>query len=162
MRAIPGDGSLHQHVDVVRGDGLEAKLAMESERGEIRAVDGRANRDAPLVGLGDDLAEDPTADSATPVLRQESHVDDTALVVGPRDPDATDGFVPEQDHVVLRVGESRSPALTLRSELQIEERLACRDLPVRHVGPGRGVEPAQERLVEVGRRPPRDVQFRDG
>jgi hypothetical protein len=86
------------------------------------------------------------------VLRYEGQVDDSALVARPGDPDATDGSTVEHDQLVLRAGEARLPCLALSAELEIEERLARSVVPARDVGPGRGVQPTQERLIGPGGR----------
>jgi hypothetical protein len=130
---------------------------VEGERRAVRLRDGRADGDITLIGRGDDLAEDVTADSTAAVGGEQRDVDHPTLVSRPGDPHATHGPPAEQDQLVLGGGEGRLPGEPLSAKLELEELVAGGVLPRGDVRSGRRVQVAQERFVVRAGQAPLDL-----
>lgn len=143
-------------VHLVRGDGHESGSLPERQAGRVVPQHAEPDRNSGAVGTREHFFHDRRADPGAPVRRKQAQIDDATAAGGPRDPQTADRIAVEQDQLVLRFRKPSRPVLTLRAELQIEERVADIRRPVRDLGARRCVELAQKGLVRVGDRPPRD------
>ena|ERR1051325_3438084 len=143
---------LHQEVDAVRVDVLEAETLVEAEGG-VEAFDMDGDGLPRRLSSGENIAHERRSDAAAAAFVDEGDVDEADLVLPLVDPDAADGLAIPLDDVALAGRVVKAVVLELRGELLIEE-LDLLGLVVRkvlHLLRSRGVvETAHEVVVGIG------------